>query len=159
MQRLAEVAKAAIVVEGDYPELFRTQPGRGSWLADMLGRLAVRYPEVPASSSQAPANSPRSGPTASSAHQCTLPAEHRLWPHQQSGPSRLRQMISQSGLEHSIAGRPVHSLDLALQNLNLTERQHLRLEPGLIAVAGGEQVEHDPKQRMDKGSHHAGAKS
>src|SRR5207245_10931733 len=26
--------------------LFRTQPGRGSWLADMLGRLAVRYPEV-----------------------------------------------------------------------------------------------------------------
>lgn len=47
MQRLAEVAKAAIVVEGDYPDLFRTQPGRGSWLADMLGRLAVRYPEVP----------------------------------------------------------------------------------------------------------------
>jgi hypothetical protein len=38
---------AAIVVEGDYPDLFRTQPGRGSWLADMLGRLAVRYPEVP----------------------------------------------------------------------------------------------------------------
>jgi len=47
MQRLAEVARAAIVVEGDYPDLFRTQPGRGSWLADMLGRLAVRYPEVP----------------------------------------------------------------------------------------------------------------
>lgn len=47
MQRLAEVPRAAIVVEGDYPDLFRTQPGRGSWLADMLGRLAVRYPEVP----------------------------------------------------------------------------------------------------------------
>jgi ERCC4 domain-containing protein len=47
MQRLAEVARAAIVVEGDYPDLFRTQPGRGSWLADMLSRLAVRYPEVP----------------------------------------------------------------------------------------------------------------
>jgi len=46
MQRLAEVARAAVVVEGDYPDLFRTQPGRGSWLADMLGRLAVRYPEV-----------------------------------------------------------------------------------------------------------------
>jgi hypothetical protein len=44
---LAEVVRAAIVVEGDYPDLFRTQPGRGSWLADMLGRLAVRYPEVP----------------------------------------------------------------------------------------------------------------
>ncbi len=38
---------SAVVVEGDYPDLFRTQPGRGSWLADMLGRLAIRYPEVP----------------------------------------------------------------------------------------------------------------
>ncbi len=47
LQRLAELSKAAIVVEGDYPDLFRTQPGRGSWLADMLARLAVRYPEVP----------------------------------------------------------------------------------------------------------------
>jgi hypothetical protein len=47
MQRLAELPRAAVVVEGDYPDLFRTQPGRGSWLADMLGRLAVRYPEVP----------------------------------------------------------------------------------------------------------------
>ncbi len=47
LQRLAETARAAIVVEGDYPDLFRTQPGRGSWLADLLGRLAVRYPEVP----------------------------------------------------------------------------------------------------------------
>ena len=47
MQRLAEVGRCAIVVEGDYPNLFRTQPGRGSWLADMLGRLVVRYPEVP----------------------------------------------------------------------------------------------------------------
>jgi ERCC4-type nuclease len=47
MQKLAEVGRAAVVVEGGYPDLFRTQPGRGSWLADMLGRLAVRYPEVP----------------------------------------------------------------------------------------------------------------
>ncbi len=47
LQRLAEVGRSAVVVEGDYPALFRTQPGRGSWLADMLGRLAVRYPEVP----------------------------------------------------------------------------------------------------------------
>ncbi len=47
MQRLGEMPRAAIVVEGDYTDLFRTQPGRGSWLADMLGRLAVRYPEVP----------------------------------------------------------------------------------------------------------------
>ena len=47
LQRLAELPRAAIVVEGDYPDLFRTQAGRGPWLADMLGRLAVRYPEVP----------------------------------------------------------------------------------------------------------------
>jgi len=47
MQRLAEVGRSVVVVEGDYPDLFRTQPGRGPWLADMLGRLAVRYPEVP----------------------------------------------------------------------------------------------------------------
>lgn len=47
LQRLAEVGRSAVVVEGDYPDLFRTQPGRGAWLADMLGRLAIRYPEVP----------------------------------------------------------------------------------------------------------------
>ncbi len=47
MQRLAEVRRCAVVVEGDYPDLFRTQPGRGAWLADMLARLSVRYPEVP----------------------------------------------------------------------------------------------------------------
>jgi hypothetical protein len=47
LQRLAESGLAAVVVEGDYPDLFRMQPGRGSWLADILGRLAVRYPEVP----------------------------------------------------------------------------------------------------------------
>jgi hypothetical protein len=48
MQRLGELGlPAAVVVEGDYPDLYRTQAGRGSWLADMLGRLAVRYPEVP----------------------------------------------------------------------------------------------------------------
>ncbi len=47
MQRLAEAGRSAVVVEGEYPELFRTQLDRGSWLGDMLGRLAVRYPEVP----------------------------------------------------------------------------------------------------------------
>ncbi len=47
LQRLGEASRAAIVVEASYPDLFRTQPGRGSWLADMLGRLAARYPEVP----------------------------------------------------------------------------------------------------------------
>jgi hypothetical protein len=43
----AESGHAVVVVEGNYPDLFRTQPGRSSWLADMLGRLAVRYSEVP----------------------------------------------------------------------------------------------------------------
>ncbi|MBJ7593418.1 MAG: ERCC4 domain-containing protein [Candidatus Dormibacteraeota bacterium] len=47
LQRLGEAGHAAVVVEASYPDLFRTQPGRGSWLADMLGRLAARYPEVP----------------------------------------------------------------------------------------------------------------
>jgi hypothetical protein len=47
LQRLAETGRSAVVVEGDYPELFRTQPGRGSWLADVLARLTVRYPDVP----------------------------------------------------------------------------------------------------------------
>jgi hypothetical protein len=47
LQRLAEVGRSAVVVEGDYPDLFRTQPRRGAWLADMLGRLTVRYREVP----------------------------------------------------------------------------------------------------------------
>jgi ERCC4 domain len=47
LQRLVECNRAAVVVEGDYPDLFRTQPGRGSWLADVLARLMIRYPEVP----------------------------------------------------------------------------------------------------------------
>jgi hypothetical protein len=47
MQRLAELGRSAVVVEGGYPDLFRAHPGRGTWLADLLGRLAVRYPEVP----------------------------------------------------------------------------------------------------------------
>ncbi len=47
LQRLAEVGPSAVVVEGGYPALFRTLSSRGSWLAEMLGRLAVRYPEVP----------------------------------------------------------------------------------------------------------------
>ena len=48
LQRLAEQAvPAAVVVEGDYPDLLRLHAGRASWLADVVGRLAVRYPEVP----------------------------------------------------------------------------------------------------------------
>ncbi len=47
LQKLGQAGRAAVVIEGDYQDLFRQQPGRGPWLADMLSRLAVRYPEVP----------------------------------------------------------------------------------------------------------------
>lgn len=48
MQRLAEQAvRTAVVVEAGYPDLMRLHAGRASWLADIIGRLAVRYPEVP----------------------------------------------------------------------------------------------------------------
>jgi hypothetical protein len=39
---------------------------------------------------------------------------------------------------HSIARRPADSLDLALEDLNLSaERQHLSLQLGLIAMSRG----------------------
>jgi hypothetical protein len=47
MQRLAEIASAAVVVEGRYSALFKLEHVSGAWLADMLARLHVRYPEVP----------------------------------------------------------------------------------------------------------------
>ena len=47
MQRLAEIPSAAIVVEGRYSALFKLEHVSGAWLADMLGRLQVRYPDVP----------------------------------------------------------------------------------------------------------------
>lgn len=47
MQRLAEVPSAAVVVEGRYSALFKLEHVSGAWLADMVTRLQVRYPEVP----------------------------------------------------------------------------------------------------------------
>ena len=46
MQRLSEVPLAAIVVEGRYPTLVQAEHAPGGWLADILARLQVRYPEV-----------------------------------------------------------------------------------------------------------------
>jgi hypothetical protein len=46
MQRLAEIPSAAVVVEGRYSAMFKLEHVPGSWLADMLARLQVRYPEV-----------------------------------------------------------------------------------------------------------------
>jgi len=47
MQRLGEVARAAVVVEGRFSALFAssTFPPRSS--PDGLARLQVRYPEIP----------------------------------------------------------------------------------------------------------------
>ena len=47
MQRLVEITSAAVVVEGRYSALFKLEHVSGAWLADMLARLQVRYPEVP----------------------------------------------------------------------------------------------------------------
>ena len=46
MQRLSEVRLAAIVVEGRDPTLVHAEHAPGGWLADILARLEVRYPEV-----------------------------------------------------------------------------------------------------------------
>ena len=46
MQRLAELPNAAVVVEGRYPALLSLPHVPGGWLADVLARLQVRYPEV-----------------------------------------------------------------------------------------------------------------
>ena len=46
MQRLSELQAAAVVVEGRYSALFKLEHVPGAWLADVLARLQVRYPEV-----------------------------------------------------------------------------------------------------------------
>lgn len=46
IQRLAELPLAAVVVEGRYSALYKLEHVNGSWLADQLARLEVRYPEV-----------------------------------------------------------------------------------------------------------------
>ena len=46
LQRLGEVALAAVVVEGRYSGLFKSEHVPGAWLGDVLARLQVRYPEV-----------------------------------------------------------------------------------------------------------------
>lgn len=47
VQALSEIPSAVVVVEGRYSALFRLEHVKGAWLADMLARLQVRYPEVP----------------------------------------------------------------------------------------------------------------
>jgi len=47
MQRLSEVARAAVVVEGRYSALFKLEHVPSAFIADGLARLQVRYPEIP----------------------------------------------------------------------------------------------------------------
>lgn len=46
MQRLSELPVAAVVIEGRYSALFKLEHVSSAWLADVLARLQVRYPEV-----------------------------------------------------------------------------------------------------------------
>jgi ERCC4 domain len=46
MGRLGELPLAAVVVEGRYSGLHKLEHVSGAWLADVLTRLQVRYPEV-----------------------------------------------------------------------------------------------------------------
>jgi hypothetical protein len=46
MQKLAEIPLAAIVVEGKYSDLFKLEHANAGWIAEVLSRLQVRYPEV-----------------------------------------------------------------------------------------------------------------
>jgi DNA-binding transcriptional LysR family regulator len=46
MQRLSGVPLAAIVVEGRYASIVAAEHAPGGWLADILARLQVRYPEI-----------------------------------------------------------------------------------------------------------------
>lgn len=65
MQRLSEIPTATVVVEGRYPALFTLEHVPGAWLADVLARLQIRYPEVQVASPTR-ASSRKSGPTGSS---------------------------------------------------------------------------------------------
>jgi hypothetical protein len=47
MQRLGEVARAAVVVEGRYSALFTLEHVPAAFIADGLARLQVRYREIP----------------------------------------------------------------------------------------------------------------
>jgi hypothetical protein len=47
MQRVSEVARAAVVVEGRYSALFSFEHVPAAFIADGLARLQVRYPSIP----------------------------------------------------------------------------------------------------------------
>jgi hypothetical protein len=46
LQRLGEAPRAAVVVEARYSALFKLDHVPAGWIADVLARLQVRYPEI-----------------------------------------------------------------------------------------------------------------
>ena len=46
MARLGEIPHAGVVVEGRYSGLLKQSYVSGAWLAEVLSRLEVRYPEI-----------------------------------------------------------------------------------------------------------------
>ncbi len=47
MAELAALPAAAVVVEGRYSAIFKLEHVESGWLAELVARLAVRYPSVP----------------------------------------------------------------------------------------------------------------
>jgi hypothetical protein len=89
-----------------------------------------------------------------------MPTEHRLWPHKQRGPRGRREPVPQRGDDHSIGRGPPNSLDLPLENLNLTtEHQNLRLKLRPIPLLSRDRVQQDAKERIEQKSQHADAES
>jgi hypothetical protein len=84
-----------------------------------------------------------------------MPAEHRLWLHQQACPAQARDAFAQRRQDHPIARTPVHSLDLPLQNLDLApQSQGFRLQLGSIAVAGRQRIQQEAQERVDDRAEH-----
>lgn len=66
MSRLGELPLGAVVVEGMYSALHKLEHVPGAFIADVLTRLQVRYPQVQVLFADTPEPSPRTGPTGSS---------------------------------------------------------------------------------------------
>jgi hypothetical protein len=84
-----------------------------------------------------------------------MPAQYRLGLDPQGRPGRSREAIAKGSQHHPIGRRPSHPRDLALEHLDLApKRQHLSLELGLVALAGGERVQQDSQEGVQRRSDH-----
>jgi hypothetical protein len=62
-----------------------------------------------------------------------MPTQHRLRLHQEAGPSRSGQPLSQRTQDQAIARLPARTLDLQFEHPDLlAESQHLRLQVGRV---------------------------